>query len=490
MKTTGKPVLTAALLVGALLSTSAQAQQVPIPTTAAQVPGPASGPMTKAYVQMVGRMAYVWGWPLVYVYNQRTELTKAPEPILLNGVLPLAPMNSVVMLTDYIAPAERYIGDPNQDVVYGLGYLSLEKEPVVIQVPDFGDRFWTLPVYDGRTDQISELGLQYGTKPGFYMIVGPNSKDATPPGITGVVRSTTDFAVTMPRIFMNDTPEDRAAIQPALTQIQFYPLSQFDGTMKTKDWHKIPIVKKEGKPAKYSTTQPPWVDPAVFFDQLPIVMKQVPPMPGEEALYKWIGSVLDAAAKDPAVMKTLRETALAADQELVAPMMKWRVNGQPAGNGWTAPANNGAFGTDYIHRMGAVKADPYDNKRNETMYFYTDNDTQLQQLVGTSSYALTFQKGQLPPVKGFWSVTMYDPEHYFYQNALKRYALGTKNKTLKYNADGSLTIYLGNKSPGKDKESNWLPAPAGNFSIWLRTYWPDQAILDGTWKPPVIKMVK
>jgi hypothetical protein len=471
--------------------TNAQAQQVPIPTTAAQVRGPVSGPMTKAYVQMVGRMAYAWGWPLVYVYNQRTELTKAPEPILINGVLPLAPMNTVVMLTDYIAPAERYIGDPNQDVVYGLGYLSLEKEPVVIQVPDFGDRFWTLPVYDARTDQISELGLQYGTKPGFYMIVGPNWKGNTPTGIAGVVHSTTEYAVTMPRIFMDDTPEDRAAIQPALTQIQFYPLSQFDGTMKTKDWSKIPIIKRQGKPAKYSSTQPPWVDPATFFDHLPIVMKQVPPMPGEEALYKWIGSVLDAAAKDPEVMKTLQQAALAADQELVAPMMKWRVNGQPAGNGWTSPANNGAFGTDYIHRMGAVKADPYDNKRNETMYFYTDNDTQSKQLVGTSSYAVTFAKGQLPPVKGFWSLTMYDPEHYFAPNALKRFALGTKNnKTLKTNADGSLTIYLGNKSPGKDKEANWLSAPAGSFSVWLRTYWPDQAILDGTWKPPVIKMVK
>jgi hypothetical protein len=482
-------ILAAAFIIGLSISTQSvtvQAQQVFIPQTATEVRGPAPGPMTKAYVQMVGRMAYVWGWPLVYVYNQRTELTKVPEPILLNNALPLSPMNQVAMLTGYINPAERYIADPNQDVVYGLGYLSLEKEPVVIQVPDFGDRFWTVPVYDARTDQISELGQQYGTKPGFYMVVGPNWKDATPAGIAGVVRSTTDFAVTMPRIFMNDTPEDQAAIQPSLSQIQFYPLSQFDGKMKTKDWHKMPVVMKKGEPAKYSSTQPPWVDPATFFDHLPIVMKQVPPMPGEESLYKWISSVLDAAAKDPEVMKTLREAAFSADQELVAPMMRWRVNGQPAGNGWTAPANNGAFGSDYIHRMGAVKADPYDNKRNETMYFYTDNDTQLKQLMGTSLYALTFPKGQLPPVKGFWSLTMYDPEHYFYPNALKRYALGTKNKTLKYNADGGLTIYLGNKSPGKDKESNWLPAPAGEFSIWLRAYWPDQAILDATWMPPVV----
>ena len=110
--------------------------------------------------------------------------------------------------------------------------------------------------------------------------------------------------------------------------------------------------------------------------------------------------------------------------------------------------------------------------------------------MGKSSYEVTFPKGQLPPVKGFWSLTVYNPEHLFYPNALNRYALGTKNKTLKYNDDGSLTIYLGNKSPGKEKESNWLPAPAGNFAIWIRAYWPDQAILDGTWKPPVIVKAK
>ena len=465
-----------------------QAQQVPIPQTAAEVPGPTLGPMTKASVQMVGRMAYVWGWPLAYVYNQRTELTKAPETALLAGVMPIGPMNQVVMLTSYISPSETFVAIPNQDVVYGLGWLSLAQEPVVMQVPDFGNRFWTFPVYDARTDEISELGLQYGTKPGFYLVVGPNWKGETPAGIAGVVRSSTDFAVAMPRIFMDDTPEDHAAIQPALSQIQFYPLSQFDGKMKPMDWSKLPHlpVPKEKTRPKYSTKQPPWVDPAVFFDQLPAVMEQVPPMPGEEALYKWIGSLLDAAAKDPEVMKTLRDTAVAADQEIVGPMMQWRYNGQPAGNGWTSASNNAAFGTDYIHRMGSVKAYPYSNRRNETVYFYTANDTQGQQLVGKSSYAVTFPKGQLPPVKGFWSLTVYNPEHFFYPNALNRYALGTKNKSLKYNDDGSLTLYLGNQSPGKEKESNWLPAPAGNFSIWVRAYWPEQAILDGTWKPPVV----
>ena len=99
---------------------------------------------------------------------------------------------------------------------------------------------------------------------------------------------------------------------------------------------------------------------------------------------------------------------------------------------------------------------------------------------------LLSRKGQLPPVRGFWSLTVYNPEHLFYPNAMNRFSLGTKNKSLKYDPDGSLTIYLGNKSPGEDKETNWLPAPSGNFSIWLRAYWPDQAVLNGTWKPPMI----
>ena len=246
-------------------------------------------------------------------------------------------------------------------------------------------------------------------------------------------------------------------------------------------------MPKEKTRPEYSTKQPPWVDPAVFFEQLPEVMKQVPPMPGEEALYKWIGSLLEAAAKDPEVMTTLKETAFSADKEIVAPMMEWRYNGQPAGNGWTSESNNAAFGTDYYHRMGAVKAYPYSNRRNETMYYYTSNDSQMQPMVGESSYTVTFPKGQLPPTKGFWSLTVYNPEHFFYPNALERFALGTKNKTLKYGDDGSLTLYVGNKSPGKEKESNWLPAPKGGFSIWIRSYWPDQPMLDGTWKPPVIK---
>jgi hypothetical protein len=106
------------------------------------------------------------------------------------------------------------------------------------------------------------------------------------------------------------------------------------------------------------------------------------------------------------------------------------------------------------------------------------------------SYAITFPKGQTPPVRGFWSLTLYNEGHFFNPNALNRYSLGTKNKTLQYNADGSLTLYAGAKSPGTDKESNWLPAPDGTFSLYIRAYWAEKSILDGTWTPPQVVKVK
>jgi hypothetical protein len=166
------------------------------------------------------------------------------------------------------------------------GYMDLDKEPIVFQVPDFKDRFWVYAHYDARTDEFSEIGKQYGTKSGFYLIVGPNWKGEKPVGITAVVRSSTSLAFVAPRIFMDDTEADHAAIQPVLSQIVYYPLSEFDGKMKIKDWNKLPHF-----PAPKATGETKWVNPETFFDELPAVLKQVPPMPGEEALYNWIGSV-------------------------------------------------------------------------------------------------------------------------------------------------------------------------------------------------------
>ena len=475
--------LIAAATVCAITTTVASAQQIPLPTTAAQVPGPAPGTaMTKPYVQMVGRMAYFWGYALVANASRAIAYSKVPEPGLLGGVAPTA-YNRLAMLTDYIAPDQHYFPAPNQDVVYGTGFFDLDKEPAVIQVPDFGDRFWVYAFYDGRTDEFVELGKQYGTRPGFYLAVGPNWQGATPAGITAAVHSSTRFGLLIPRVFMDDTAEDRRAVQPLLSRVNAYPLSEFDGTMKVVDWSKLPNL-----PAPKGAVE--WVNPDTFFDELPAVMKQVPPLPGEEALYAWINSVIVAAANDPEIRKTLVEAATEADNEMISPLFQWRYNGPPAGNGWNSVVNAAQWGTDYLNRTATAKSNIYDNRPNETKYIYTESASDGTPLNGQNTYTVTFGTGEIPPVRGFWSLTLYNAEHFFHPNALNRYSLGTKNKTLKYNADGSLTLYVGDSSPGADKESNWLPAPSGSFTLCIRAYWAERPILDGQWRPPVVKRVQ
>jgi hypothetical protein len=462
--------------------------QVSLPKTAGDVPGPALGTaMTKEYVQTIGRMAYIWGWPLVNMANRNTAFSKAPEPGLMGGVLPMA-YNGVSMLTGYISPEQHFVTCPNQDVVYGFGFADLDKESIVFQVPDFGDRFWVYALYDARTDQFAEIGKAYGTTPGFYLIVGPNWKGDAPAGITAVVRSSTPVVALAPRIFMADSPEDQRAIQSVLNQVVFYKLTEFDGTMKTKDWTKTPHFPAAASSEKGETK---WVIPDVFFDQLPAVMKQIAPLPGEEALYQWIGSVLDAAADDPQIKQTLKDTAIVAERELIGPFFHWKNNGRSAGNGWNSPVNNAQWGTDYANRAGTAKSNMYDNKPAETKYIYRDLDSQGQQLHGKHSYTVTFPKGQEPPVKGFWSITLYNEHHLFSPNVLSRYSLGTKSQSfLQHNPDGSLTLYFGATSPGKDKETNWVPAPDGTFSLYLRCYWADQAVIDATWMPPNVEKVR
>jgi hypothetical protein len=453
--------------------------------SAADIPGtPAGTVMTKEYVETVARMAYVWGWPLVNNYNRALGVAKLPEPGRIGDVIPGSPPGQISMLTDYIRAEEKFVTCPNQDTVYGAGFQRLNTKPVIVQVPDFGDRFFTYQIVDARTDSFAQIGKQYGTKPGFYLIVGPNWKGETPAGVNAVFQSSTDLCAIFPRAFQDDTAEDRAAIQPVLNQIVVYPLSEFDGKMRTKDWKTTPAFPA---PPGQGEGETKWVVPEKFFDELPTVMNEIPPLPGEESMYVTIRSVLDAAAKDPKIKEILTQTAVASETEVITPLFYFHNNGQPVGNGWTSPPNGAKWGFDYLSRAATAKSNMFDNAPQETRYIYTDFDSTGVRLNGDGSYTVTFPKDQTPPVKGFWSLTLYNKEHLFSPNTLNRYSLGTKSKSMKLRQDGSLTLYVQANSPGADKESNWLPAPKGeDFSLYIRAYWPDAAITDGKWIPPVV----
>jgi hypothetical protein len=386
------------------------------------------------------------------------------------------------MLHDYIEPSERAVACPNQDVVYGQMVLALDREPAVIQVPDFGTRFWVYQIVDQRTDGFAEIGKMYATKPGFYLLVGPDWKGNSPPGIDAVFHCSTRLGIIIPRAFMDDTPEDRAAIQPVINQIAGYPLSKFNGKMKVTDWSQAPHF-----PGDTGSAEVKWVKPGLFFSQLPNVLDEVPPFPGEEAIYQQLHALLAAAKEDPKIKAILDQSAEAAESELVEPLFQFRNYGLPVPGKWTTVRNGAHFGTDYFTRTAVAKSNILVNKQNETKYFYQDLDSNGDRLNGANPYTVTFPKGQLPPVKGFWSLTLYNKHHFFHPNDLKRYSLGTKNKNLQFNADGSLTLTVSATSAGQDKVSNWLPAPSGEFSLYLRSYWPEAPILEGSWTPPAVQ---
>jgi hypothetical protein len=324
----------------------------------------------------------------------------------------------------------------------------------------------------------------YGTTPGFYLLVGPSWQGDVPAGITEVFRASTNTGFIAPRVFMDDTAEDRKAIQPVLRQIMAYPVAEYDGKMKSTDWSKIPKL-----PSPFTGEQEVvWVPPAAFVDTLPMVLADAPPLPGEEARYAEVLAVLEAAKNDPKLKAAMLEAAAEADEKLVKPLFEFRNYGQQLPHYWSSISNEAAFGTDYFTRTAVAKSNLFVNSPKETKYFYQDLDKSGRRLNGASRYTMTFAKDQTPPVNGFWSLTLYNEHHMFAPNAIKRYSLGTKNKGLKFDADGALTIHVQSNPPPEAQRANWLPAPKdADFTLYVRAYWPKVAVIDGSWTPPPVE---
>ena len=441
--------------------------------------------ITEAYAAHVARDAFFWAWPLVNMYNRRLAFSKMTEQRYVGPLLE-APLNKLTMLTDYVNPEERNVACPNQDVVYGLGMAALDVSPVVVQVPDFGDRFWVYQIVDLRTDSFAQLGKMHGTTPGFYLLIGPNWNGEVPKGITRVFRASSSTGLVAPRIAQDDTPEDKRAIQGVLTGIAMYPLAEYDGRMKSMEWSKLPKVP--GAPPGEEETR--WVLPEKFFDELPMVLADAPPLPGEEARYAQVLAVLAATKDNPKLKQAMIQAARDTEEKLVNPLFQFRNYGQQLPYNWSTISNESAFGTDYFTRTAVAKSNILVNSPDETKYFYQDFDVSGGRLNSANRYTVTFAKDGTPPVNGFWSLSIYNEHHFFIKNLINRFSVGTKNKDLKLAADGSLTIYVQADAPTDAvQRANWLPAPKGDFSLYVRAYWPKPAVTDGSWTPPAVQKV-
>jgi hypothetical protein len=367
--------------------------------------------------------------------------------------------------------------------VYGLASIALDLSPVIVQVPDFGNRFWVYQIVDLRSDGFVQLGKMYGTTPGFYLLVGPTWQGEVPKGITKVFRSPTNTGFSAPRVFQDDTPEDKKTIQTVLPYVLFYPLAEFDGTMKRVDWANIPKASAQAAGEEESK----WVFPDKFVDQLSLVLADAPPLPGEEARYAQVLAVIGAAQKDAKLKAAMAQAAAECDEQLVKPLFQFRNYGQQLPHHWSTISNEAAFGTDYFTRTAVAKSNIFVNAPNETKYFYQDLDANGDRLNSASRYIVTFPNGQTPPVNGFWSLSIYNEHHFFVANPINRFSVGTKNKDLTFAADGSLAICVQADEP-KDpaQRANWLPAPKGDFSLYVRAYWPKEAVTNGAWTPPPV----
>ncbi|MFN9370172.1 MAG: DUF1254 domain-containing protein [Planctomycetia bacterium] len=449
-------------------------------TPAATIAG-AIGPSEA--IRAVAREAYVWGWPLAYVHQCRTRIAMISSPGR-SGGLPVAPLNELAMLTDRITPRTGFVPCPNRDVLYGFGVFDLAATPVVIQIPDFGDRFWLYQLGDQRTDGFADLGSMHGTRPGCYLVVGPGWAAAVPPGIIGVLRSPTRHAYCIPRIFFTSADGDREAAVAAAAGVLAYPLGEFTGRPQMRDWSRLKWLPSLSRDNAV-------VGPDRFLDILPQLLADVPPLPGEEPLYDRLRGLVAAVAADPAVGAAAAAAMHDAEREVVAPLFEFRNVGRPLPGGWTTVVNGAAFGTDYLTRTAVARSNVFVNRHRETKYYYLDVDSAGRRLHGDRRHVITFSAGSLPPAAGFWSLTAYDSRHALPADSTERHAIGSRDAALAFNGNGSLSIVIDPAGMAHEEPAgpsaggaNRITAPPGPFSLYLRLYEPGAAALDGRWPPP------
>jgi hypothetical protein len=232
------------------------------------------------------------------------------------------------------------------------------------------------------------------------------------------------------------------------------------------------------------------MDPVSFFGRMNALMRGNPPSAADAPImrrFATIGMVLpnkfDLRTTEIGGIETLKQGARAGLARIT------REAAKPQGkqiSGWDVMYGLGRYDTDYLFRAVIAMIALGANLPEDALYPRATKDADGQALVGSNQYVIRFAKGQVPPVDGFWSLTMYNSRQFFVQNPINRYAIGDRD-SLKFESDGSLTLYIQNESPGEDKESNWLPAPKDAFNLFLRLYSPRKEILEGAWQPPAIK---
>jgi hypothetical protein len=436
--------------------------------------------MSEQRARDLGVEAYIYGYPLVLMDVTKqvgTNVPKAGENA--------APLNQFGQKRSFPDDTFTAVVSPNADTLYSFGFLDLSTEPIVLSVPEMGNRYYLMEMLDAWTNVFACPGTRTtGSGKADFAIVGPQWAGTLPPGVQEI-RSPTNLVWIIGRTQTNGR-DDYAAVHAIQDKYKLTPLSAWGKPYAPPE--NVPIasgVDMATPPVEQVTR----MDAAAFFERLNALMKDNPPSPADAAVVERFASIgvvpgkpFDLKSLDPSVAKGLEGSVRDAQATIVSEARK------PHGktiNGWEFMDNLGRYGTDFLWRAVVALVGLGANLPEDAVYPRAITDADGQRLNGTSRYVVQFAKDQLPPVGAFWSITMYNSSQFFVKNPIQRYAIGDRDKLI-FNSDGSLSLYLQNDSPGKDKESNWLPSPEDSFNLIMRLYWPKKEILEGSWKPPAI----
>jgi hypothetical protein len=424
--------------------------------------------------------AYVYGYPLVTM-----DLTRRVETNVSRAGTKHAPMGQFANMPSYPDASFREVTAPNANTLYSAAWLDLSKEPYVLSLPNEDGRYYLMPMLDAWTNVFASPGTRTtGTGAQRYVVVGPDWNGSADVPDAKIIKAPTNLVWIIGRTFAQETQQDISAVHQLQRQYTLVPLSALG-----KDYTPAPgHVDRSIDMETAVRDQVNRLDATTFFSRLAMLMKDNPPAAADSAIVARMASIgivagqpFDASKLGPdasTILQTLPRRAL---QRIVA--YSKRV---PNVNGWQYSTNLGDYGTDYDLRAYAAYFGLGANLPQDAIYPTTTVDGSREPLDGSQSYVLHFPKGQEPPVKAFWSVTMYDQHFFFVSNPIHRYQISPKQSPVTYNPDGSLDIYIQRNSPGLSKEKNWLPSPSGAFVLMLRMYWPDDPVINGTWKPPAV----
>jgi hypothetical protein len=383
------------------------------------------------------------------------------------------PTNALVSIDALTKPADRLVVLPNVDTVYTVAKLDLRGGPLVLHVPDHGDRYFEFQLMDAYTSVAGYVGTRTtGPGPGDYAIAGPGDATPIPAGMT-VLHSPTMDALLLGRTLVRSADE-LPALKGLLSQYALGPLGgEAKGSAVLDERPKVP------RPA------PP--TGLAFFDLFDRILAEDPPTAAEAQalapLAKYgIGPGLSAsgAALTPGVKAALERAVRNGPAHIDRLVEQRRRRDIRRNAGWSAfDPKVGAFGNDWNLRAITAVVGLWANTADEAVYLIAGNDSQGRPLTGRHRYVLSFRTP--PPARGFWSLTMYDRDRGLVDNAIGRQAVGDRSL-----GAGPVTIQLQHAAP-KGTPASWLPAPRGAFTVALRLYVPEPAALDGSWRPPGIR---